>query len=315
MKKDIKEKDMLRKFLEVFWLRPENALWCAYQDSAYQKGPHKLTSPSLDFGAGNGLLSFVSMGGVISPEYDFFTNAGSLDAFHQGVDIYDSFSNPGKPEYIIKKPDQVIDFALDHKENLLKQAEFLGVYEKLITADGNKAWPIESESLGSVISNVLYWLSDKHHSFRELHRILKKDGKAFLFLQTKNFTKFCISYHPENYPGYEQTLRKLNRNRIESHLWQTDLKELQEMATQYNFKLVHHQYCYSKLFLTMWDIGLRPLSPVLIDMANSFSAEERKKYKEKWVDILYEILKPVYDQETEKDLKEGGYIFVVLQKK
>ena len=290
-------------------------MWCAYQDYAYKNGPYKLTSPSLDLGAGNGLLSFVSMGGELSPNYDFFTNAGGLDSFFKGGDIYNSFSKAGKPEYILKKPDYIIDIALDHKENLLKQAEFLGVYKKLIAADANKTWPLEEKSLESVISNVLYWLSDKHHSFRELHRVLRKGGKVFLFLQTKNFTKFCLSYHPEDFPGYEKTLRVLNRSRKESHLWQTDIGEIEQLAGQYGFEVLHHQYCYSKFFLTMWDIGLRPLSPVLIDMANSFSPEKRKQYKEKWVDILHEILQPIYNEETRKELSDGGYLYVVLEKR
>lgn len=307
--------DIFKEFLNVFWLRPENALWCAYQDSAYKRGPHKLVSPSLDLGAGNGLLSFVSMGGVISPEYDFFTNVGSLESFFKGADIYDSFSRSGKSEYVLKKPDYVIDVALDHKENLLRQAEFLGVYKKLITADANNEWPIENSSLNSVISNILYWLSDKHHSFQELSRVLQKGGRAFLFIQTKNFTEFCMSYHPERLPKYRKTLEVLNRKRKESHLWQTDIQEIRQMARQYGFEVRHYEYCYSRLFLTMWDIGLRPLSPVLVDMVNSFDAEKRSRYKKEWVNIFYDILKPIYDEETREPLREGGYLYTILEKK
>ncbi|MDP3726668.1 MAG: hypothetical protein Q8R36_05780 [bacterium] len=307
--------DPLKEYLNILWLRPENALWSAYQEHALRTAPHKLISPAVDIGGGSGLPCFTMMGGKISPEYDFFSNVGGLESFFKGKDIYDSFSHEGNKSLVLQKPNFVFDVSFDHKENLLKQAEFLGIYKKTITADGNKKWPIEDASMQSAFSNILYWLQDHHHSFKELRRILKVGGKAFLFLQTKNFTKFCKSYHPQDYPIYEKTLRILNRSRVESHLWQTDLEEIRQMAKAHGFKVLHHRYCYSQFFLNMWDIGLRPLSPVLIDMANSFDAKQRKKYKEWWVNILYEILRPIYDEETKKPLKEGGYMLVVLEKR
>ncbi len=304
----------LKEYLNILWLRPENALWSAYQEYALRMAPFKLISPAVDIGGGSGLPCFVMMGGKISPEYDFFSNVDGLGSFFEGKDIYDSFSQKGSSSLIFKKPKFVFDISFDHKENLLKQAEFLGIYKKTITADGNARWPLEDNSMESAFSNILYWLKDRHHSFKELRRILKPGGRAFLFLQTKNFTKFCKSYHPEDYPTYEKTLRILNRSRVESHLWQSDLEEIRQLAKEYGFSVLHHRYCYSQFFLSMWDIGLRPLSPVLIDMANSFNAGQRKKYKKQWVEILYEILRPIYDEETKNSPKNGGYILVILEK-
>jgi len=313
MKKD----DTLKEFLNIFWLRPENALWGAFQAHAISNMPHKITSPSLDLGAGNGLLTFTAFGGRLIPDYDFFINVGGLDTFFKGGDVYDSFTSKGigSASLIKKKPTYIFDVALDHKKNLLKQAKFLGIYKKLITADGNKKWPFKADSFQSVFSNILYWLSEPHHSFHELNRVLKSGGRAFVFLQTTDFTKFCMSYHPEKYPGFEKTLSFLNRKRKESHVWQVTLADVKKLATQHGFKLIHHQYCYSKLFLMMWDIGLRPLSPVLIDMVNSFSKDKRRYYKEQWVQILYKALESVYKEEIRKPLQYGGYLFVILEKK
>ena len=52
--------------------------------------------------------------------------------FFKGKDIYDSFSHKGNRKLILKKPRFVFDVSFDHKENLLKQAEFLGIYKKTI---------------------------------------------------------------------------------------------------------------------------------------------------------------------------------------
>ena len=42
----------------------------------------------------------------------------------------------------------------------------------------------------------------------------------------------------------------------------------------------------------IWDVGIRPLSPVLIEMANALDASRTREIKAKWLDVWERLLLP-----------------------
>ncbi len=54
-------KNVLMKFLNAFWLRPETALWRTLDVESMRD--FEFVSPSLDLGCGDGTFSFVRGGG------------------------------------------------------------------------------------------------------------------------------------------------------------------------------------------------------------------------------------------------------------
>ena len=92
---------MYKSLYEYYWLRPENALWRA-RDLQMMKNV-KIESPSLDFGAGDGALSFIRAGGKLSLEYDAFTEIKNTKNFFSGKDIFDQ-TKPERSIKLIKKP-------------------------------------------------------------------------------------------------------------------------------------------------------------------------------------------------------------------
>lgn len=54
-------KEILKNFLNAYWLRPETALWRTLDVEAMRT--FKVTSPSLDLGCGDGTFSFIRAGG------------------------------------------------------------------------------------------------------------------------------------------------------------------------------------------------------------------------------------------------------------
>lgn len=54
-------KDVLKNFLNAYWLRPETALWRTL-DVESMKG-FEFAAPSLDLGCGDGTFSFIRGGG------------------------------------------------------------------------------------------------------------------------------------------------------------------------------------------------------------------------------------------------------------
>tara|TARA_B100001964_G_scaffold6989_1_gene7587 strand:- start:523 stop:816 length:294 start_codon:yes stop_codon:yes gene_type:complete len=95
--------------------------------------------------------------------------------------------------------------------------------------------------------------------------------------------------------------------------WTISYGDFASLAKRAGFDIVDHSYYLSPLLLKMWDIGLRPLSPLLIKMSNSLTQENRKSIKMEWIETLKEFLLPLYDMEI-KCKDEGGFHLFVLRK-
>lgn len=57
----MQDKDILRRFLNAYWIRPESALWRALDVRSMKN--FQFESPSLDLGCGDGTFSFLRGGG------------------------------------------------------------------------------------------------------------------------------------------------------------------------------------------------------------------------------------------------------------
>ena len=255
--------------LNVNWLRPESALWDAIASEAVSQ--HEVTSPSLDLGSGNGLFSFITAGGAFSPEYDWYLNANPA-GFWENRDIYDTYTISPQPRWIIRRPTYQMDWALDLKGTLLCQAQALGFYRQVVTADANQRLPFEDESFQTLFSNILYWLDSPERSLCEIWRILRPRGRALLCLQDHKFKDYCMSYRWKELGS--EILRLCNRGRSESARWTISYAELKALARTMDFKMVSHSYYLSPLTLRAWDIGLRPLSAVLINMVQKLNPSD-----------------------------------------
>ena len=200
---------------------------------------------------------------------------------------------------------------MDHKNNLLKQAGALSFYEDLIQHDANLALPFEEGQLRTVFSNIVYWLKDPKQSLTEINRILDKGGLALLCVPNNKFLEYCFTYHWEE--RNSPLLKKLNRGRSVNMCWRMDRKQFSTLAESIGFEVVYHEYYLSKLTLSIWDIGLRPLSPMLIKMANTLNPETRRAIKIEWVETLLDFLIPLYEMEINSQ-EEKGFHFFALEK-
>jgi hypothetical protein len=79
------------------------------------------------------------------------------------------------------------------------------------------------------------------------------------------------------------------------------------------FEVISHSYYLSPLTLRVWDIGLRPLSAVLIGMIGRLSGADRAAVKSEWIDTVRPFLLELYDLDQESK-EEGGYHCVLLEK-
>lgn len=292
-------KDVLKNFLNAYWLRPETALWRTL-DVESMKG-FEFAAPSLDLGCGDGTFSFIRGGGVYRDDFDVFWDVKCLDEYWSNTDVYDSYDTQmEKREAVEKKADHVIDAGMDFKGNLLRKAEKLGLYRRFINADANEILPFENESFQSVFSNIIYWLDDPEKVFKEIYRILRHDGTCCVMLPDITFLETSFYYSLYEKAGLKQFefLRLIDRGRITENI--KVVKSYAEWKNIIENAGLEIQDCIphlSKTLLRIWDIGLRPIFPMLKKMTAQIEKNSLMEIKKEWIDLFLKIGYPIIEND------------------
>lgn len=300
--------DFLEEHLNLQWLRPESALCDAIASHRISQVP--VVSPSMDLGCGNGLFSFITAGGKLSPEFDLYRNAES-GRFKDQEDRYDCFLQEIRPGWILKKPIRRMDWGLDIKIRSLAQARGLQFYRRCAVADAGRPLPFQEASFQTLFCNMPYWLKDPSAIFSEITRLLRAGGQALLCFPDPLFKEYCFSFQPKGEAA--NLLRQLNQGRAASIRWTLSTPEWMSLVRKNRFKVRAHSTYYSPLTLRVWDVGLRPVSSALIRMARALSEADRASAKQEWIEAVRPILKELLCLEAQ-DKSPGGFHFLCLEK-
>ena len=305
--------DYLAQFMNLHWLRPETALWRTLDCMVLQD--IEFFPPIIDVGCGDGLFSFTRGGGVLSPEYDMFRQVGGLDSFFDKVDIYNHFDESAIAPIIQQKAAYQIDLGIDHKDALLNKALLLGCYNHIKACDANNPLPVKDSIYRTAFCNILYWLENYKATLKEFRRILTDDGKVIITVPNNTFKDYCIYQRLCLKTGDSKWawLHLVDRGRSENiklcqsyERWSSDFYEA-------GFNVVQHRQYLSKTVIEAWDIGLRPISPFLIEMANKLSLKDRLSIKKKWIDRLMPLIEPICELTwfTDSEFPPAFHLFVL----
>lgn len=305
---------LIREFLNINWLRPECVIWSA--KAAQLLRGYFPRNPSLDIGCGNGLTMFLAAGGGFDMHYDWFINtetAGFLD----NRDIYDSDAGAGISGHISRKPLHYMDCGVDHKKNLLSQAdELAGFYRKTVAADARRDLRSlfgKGEFL-DVYSNILYWLDNPEDVINDIFHLMSPGGRFIACAPRRVFFENCISFkHREGGP-HSGIWRLLDRGRSDSYRTDATDEALAGYCERAGFRLVSRENYVSPTTLMVWDIGLRPLSPALISMANSFPPETRLRQKKEFMELLMVYMRELWKLEEDAHRESMAFSQLVFQK-
>jgi len=291
----MKTSDTLKQLLNVFWLRPETALW--REIDIRTMSAFEMRSPSLDLGCGDGIFSFIRAGGEFDVSFDAFRSVSQLDKFFQNVDVFDAYDETLSSP-VTSSPKYQIDVGFDCKTNLLKKAGQLGLYAAFKQGDANQPLPFPDGSFNGIFSNIVYWLDSPLSVISEISRILKPGGTACLMLPNITFPQFSFynQLYVKDGDSRWKFLEMLDRGRFADNIRQAkSLDEWQAMFGHAGLIIERHHSHLSKLAIQVWDIGLRPLFPVLIEMANELSPEKRISIKGKWIQIMRSFIEPLLE--------------------
>jgi SAM-dependent methyltransferase len=300
----------LKMFLDLFWLRPEKALIFTFRGKTFKE--NKILSPSLDISCGDGLFMFLQQGGTLDKKFDYFKSTNAKKFKHSSfIDIYNF--DKAYDLKITKKAAVKIDYGIDWKQSLLDKAAKVGVYKNLMVHDNNDVpLPFEDNYFKTIYSNSAYWVKDVKSLTEDIYRMLKPGGTAILEVKTPYLLK-TLDQMEKFLPG--EAIAILNRKRRETMPGGLKYEEWKKIFKGCGFKLKEARSAYpDKIVMDIWNVGLRPISHLLIQMASELSPQKRKALKEEWVDIFFKLFKPILSVKQTYPLKRAPYLVFVLKK-
>lgn len=302
-----------RSIYEYYWLRPENALWRARDFQVM--ADIDFEGPSLDFGAGDGAVSFLRAGGRLAPHYDAFSESLDTSQFFSGADVYDQFHDVSG-EIVAKPADYQMDVAFDLKDNLLAKARKMNFYRKIVSGDGNAKLPFADNEFRTVFSNIVYWLQDPHHAIAELARILAPGGKLVLFLPSDHLADYSFFnkyYLGNGKPEALKFLQILDMGRVANNIKVSkSAAAWEEIFSAAGLSVVVRRNHICGALVRLWDIGLRPFSPFMIQMANRLPAAERAEAKRRWVEETYPLFEGFLGLQPDLEKQEPTAFFMYV---
>lgn len=272
-------------------------------------------SPSLDFGCGDGIFSFIRAGGEFDERFDAFRTIVGLDKYFNNVDVFDAYDESSSA-LVTKPPEYHIDCGFDHKENLLKKAGKLGFYRDLQKGDANQRLPFADKSFRSVFSNIVYWLDDPQAVLTEIARILKPGGRACFMLPNESLPTFSFykALFLDTKDPKWSFLEKLDRGRFSDNIRQSrSASQWEAVFDLAKLSVVEHKTHLSKSSIQIWDIGLRPLFPVLLKMTEAMDTEKSAEIKKEWVETIRQFLQPIIlmDGQLNKNIEPAFHCYIV----
>lgn len=282
---------LLRRFVEAYWLRPENALWMTLRSDALRQVA--LGPSSIDVSCGDGIFSFLHLGGEFDAAFDVFQSVDHLDKVRENhADMFDSVNSSYRPP-VNQRPREVIGVGSDCKASMLAKARALNFYGSLVEQDNNQPLRFESESFATVYCNSAYWVKNIDGFLRELARIVQSDGRVVLHVKLDCMKEYTLSKF-ESVLG-ARFLDIIERGRMDCWPSLTDRGTWEQRFKRAGFVIRAVTPFVTRTHSHLWDVGLRPIAPQLIRMANGLTPTTRAEIKRDWVDLFCELLTPLCD--------------------
>ncbi|MCF8067738.1 MAG: class I SAM-dependent methyltransferase [Desulfobacterales bacterium] len=292
------------------WLRPESAIFNFMQLKSLHKYRSYFHYPTLDMGCGNGLISSIFFGGKLNFDFD---NYGSIDL--SNTDVYNSHT--GSNINILSKKPSPIGYGIDIKVNSINNAKDLNVFDDLNVGDIRNL-PFENNSVSTVFSNMIDDIKDDDLSqtFKEIYRVLRPD-QYVIFTSPSEDYRNSLFYYPEiirlikaDKADKAQQYKQYDRGR--SHWLPRTTTFWKDFLEVHSFKLEVCESFLDDRLLKIWDVGLRPFFPKLLEIRNEFNNNNMLRELKS---VIVEIFENYFFNIVNKPLNNKSSFLIIIAKK
>ena len=287
--------------IKTTWLRPERALWYAYELEAVAKIlPVSWPNIVMEYGCLDGLSTFTMLGGEVTETYDEYLDIG-IDSKKKDGDHLDSFSYI-QQDFIKKYARNKIQYGLSSKESHLSRARRLGMYENLRLVANPSELPIDKNAFIDLILAPTAFISE-HEEFlnllKEFNRLLVNGGEVILILpnllQKDDFYERVDILNAEVLNILDAGIFNiLSRHSKTREAWE-DLFQLN------GFTISGYESFLPKIVNDFYQVGFRPMIKPLVMMHQELalkSPENLSHLKEHWISTLNDFIFPIFEQES-----------------
>jgi hypothetical protein len=303
--------DLLDALLPAYWLRPESALWYAHELAAVQRViGGRVVGPSLEFGCLDGVNTFIMLGGRFTFAFDLYENVRT-DAVRGSEDVFDIVNVLPSARDIARAAPDRFTHAIDFKESHLRKAAPLGIYDSLILRPLDEPLPVFADRLATIWAPMLFWVSPNRlgPSLREMARALDTHGRIVTILPDACIGPHLIAGSSTN--ADPRWIEAIDRGKYENFVRNAhSYDEWTDIFAAAGLRIGAHVTFASPVVLRVYDIGLRPLFPVLSRMRTLLrqcSAEEFIQVKRHWVDTCAHFLRPLCGDDLNEGREQGTW--------
>ena len=164
-------------------------------------------------------------------------------------------------------------------------------------------------------------MDDPQNSMNEIARVMSRGGKVALMLPNITMPEFSFynNHFVKTGDMRYEFLKLLDRGRHSSNIKVAkSYDDWKDIFDNSGLRIIDHKMHLSKTVIEMWDVGLRPLFPVLHKMVNAIENKDTLiEIKREWIDIFMKFLDPMFKLEIDEQLdqnREKAFHYFVLEK-
>ena len=151
---------------------------------------------------------------------------------------------------------------------------------------------------------------------KEVARVLRPGGTVCVLVPNRtlpDFSFYCNLFVKNKDKRFE-FLEKLDRGRMTDNIKHAKSElEWSNLFSKAGLVVESHGMHLSKTVVQLWDVGLRPLFPVLYKMVSHIDKKSIAEIKKEWIDIFKLFLEPIagLDGELTQGVEPAFHCFVL----
>jgi len=125
----------------------------------------------------------------------------------------------------------------------------------------------------------------------EMRRITRSTGRIILQVKLDSTRRYTLESYRESLG--DRFLDIIGRGRTACWPTLADRSTWEKRFANAGLNIEEATPFITKTHAHIWDVGLRPLAPLLVKMSNALKPETRSAIKSEWVELFLELLTPI----------------------